>query len=162
MRQTAKALRNTLALMLVALLYQQTCLAQVDPWERVKHIPAQQKITLHLHDGRQLKGRFVEADTASATLLANGKTVRIGKDEIRRISRRSRGLGALIGMGIGAGGGIAIGANHCLVCDSGASRSGNAAGVGILLGGLGAAAGGIIGAGRTIYKEPASATTPGR
>jgi small nuclear ribonucleoprotein (snRNP)-like protein len=121
-----------------------------------------QIVELTTRGGQSLKGTLREANEYWVDLDETKSTVRIPRDDIQRITWRSRGLGALIGLGIGAGGGIALGASHCLICDSGATRGGNAAVGGIFFGLLGTAAGGIIGAGRTLYLEPASAPKPQR
>jgi hypothetical protein len=74
MRHTMKALRNTLALMLVALVYQQTCLAQVDPWERVKLIEEGRKVQVKLLSGKTLNGKMEAWST-------DGLSIRQGKDK---------------------------------------------------------------------------------
>jgi hypothetical protein len=138
--------------------------AQKTAWERVREIPAQQKIKVHLSNGDRIEGRFVEADAASATLLVKGgKTVRIGKEEVQRITHGiGKGRGALIGLGIGVGVGVAAGAARCLICDSGAGGPGAQAAIGGLwFGALGAAVGGLVGREQTIYKGIPAAYSSG-
>jgi hypothetical protein len=141
--------------------------AQKTAWERVREISAQRKIKVYLSNGDQIEGRFVEANAESATLLVKGgKTVRIGKEEVQRITHGiGKGRAALIGLGVGAGVAVAIVAanpNHCLACDSGAGGSAQqAAAGGIVFGGLGAAVGGLIGREQTIYKGIPTAYSSG-
>jgi hypothetical protein len=79
-RTTMKALRNTLALMVVALLYQQMCLAQVDPWERVKLIEEGKKVQVKLLSGKTLNGNM-------AAWNPEGITVRQGKDKVVPVAK---------------------------------------------------------------------------
>ncbi len=70
-----KALKYVLPLLLVALLYQQTCLAQVDPWERLKLIENGKKVQVKLHSGKTLNGKMEEWRT-------DGVSVRQGKNKV--------------------------------------------------------------------------------
>ena len=80
MRHTMKALRNTLALMLVALLYHETCLAQVDPWERVKLIEEGKKVQVKLLSGKTLNGTMEAWST-------DGLSIRQGKDKLVPVAK---------------------------------------------------------------------------
>ncbi len=121
MRHAMEALRNTVAVMLAALLYQQTCLAQVDPWERVKLIEDGKKVQVKLHSGKTVNGKMEGWST-------EGLSVRQGKDkvvpvvkpdvaQVAMVTGKSRGskagytalittgvFGGLIGIGCAAGG----------------------------------------------------------
>jgi small nuclear ribonucleoprotein (snRNP)-like protein len=121
-----------------------------------------QIVELTTRGGQSLKGTLREANQYYVHLDETKSAVRISRDEIERITWRSRGLGALIGLAIGAGGGATFGAYSNRMADAGGTR-GEAAGTGVgLFGPLGAAAGGIIGAERTLYKMPAPAPNPRR
>lgn len=81
----------------------------------------------------------------------------IPRDEIQRITWRSRKLGALIGLGIGAGGATAF----ATAASAGTkpvdlSRRGAIVVSGIGYGLVGAAAGAVIGVERTLYTMPTS------
>ena len=52
MKRAIGFLSNTFTLLMVALLYHQTCLAQVDPWERVKLIEQGKNVTVKLHSSK--------------------------------------------------------------------------------------------------------------
>ncbi len=100
MRQTMRALGNTLALMVMALLYQQTCLAQVDPWDRVKLIEEGKKVQVELLSGKTLKGKM-EAWSAEGLTVRQGKDrlVQAAKADVAKVvlvSGTSRSLKALI------------------------------------------------------------------
>lgn len=75
-----KTLRYALALLLMALLYQQTCLAQVDPWERVKLIENGKKVQVKLHSGKTLNGKMEEWST-------DGLAVRQGKNKVVPVAK---------------------------------------------------------------------------
>lgn len=126
-------------------------------WERVKQIPQQQKITVHLQYGTKINGRFVEADDTQIVLSeAKGKTEKIAKAEVRRISRKSRSRGALLGLGIGVGTGVAVGASKSITGESDISRGASASIGGMMFGFFGTVIGGVIGIPQTIYESPTS------
>jgi hypothetical protein len=131
---------------------------QDSAWQRVGRMPAKQKIKVLLQMGEELKGEFVEADANGILLrIKFDKSMNISKGEILRISRRSGGRAALIGLGIGAGAGAGIGASGIMFKgDTGLNRSEAAAGGAVLFGLIGAAAGGIIGMDKTVYESPAA------
>jgi hypothetical protein len=127
-------------------------------WEHVSRIPANSKITVHLLDGTTTKGKFVQADADSLTLLTKGNTQsKLRRDEIQRIRRKSAATGALIGTAVGVAGGAGVGA---------AARGGDmsraaTAGIGSVLFGLGGAlVGGVIGIDRTYWENPSPRVQP--
>jgi hypothetical protein len=128
-------------------------------WERVSRIPAKQKINVQLQTGREFKCEFVEAD-ANAILLRikSDKSINISREEVLRISRHSGGRAALIGLGIGAAVGGAVGSSCIGIHDSGMKRSECAAIYMLPLGLAGAAVGGIMGMDKTLYESPAAKT----
>jgi len=81
----------------------------VDPeCEQVREIKSHQKITVHLRNGEQRKGAFVRAEESGIIIQTkNDHSMQIDRNEILRINWRSWKKGALIGLGIGAGGGAA-------------------------------------------------------
>jgi sRNA-binding regulator protein Hfq len=128
-------------------------------WERARKIKVDEKIKVHLVNGKNLKGSFAGADENGILLrLKKDKSINIFKEEIVRISRNSHGMGALIGLGVGVGSGMAIGSGVCLIPDTGVKRSESAGFGAVVFGMIGAAGGGIIGKERTIYLNPAPGT----
>jgi hypothetical protein len=128
-------------------------------WERVSNIKSQQMITVHLRDGKKLKGAFVQADENGIMVRTKAdKSMQIGREEILRISSRSWGKGALIGLGIGAGTGAFLGGVRPPIHDAGASLAGNVVGVAAIGGLIGFAAGAGVGKGQTIYQSPTAQT----
>jgi len=108
MRHTTKTLRNALALLLVALLYQQTCLAQVDPWERVKLIEDGKKVQVKLLSGVTVNGKM-EGWSTDGLSVRQGKNrvVPVAKADIAQVAMvggMSRGRKALWAGGIVGGG----------------------------------------------------------
>ena len=68
----------------------------------------------------------------------------------------------MAGLAIGAGGGIAVGSKVNLLRDTGVTHAQSMGTGACWFGLLGAAAGGIVGVDRTLYKIPASAPKPRR
>jgi molybdopterin-binding protein len=89
MGHTRRALRNALALLLVALIYQQTCLAQVDPWERVKLIEPGKNVHVKLQSGKTVKGKM-------EAWSADGLTVRQGKQKVAAVAKSDVAQVALV------------------------------------------------------------------
>jgi hypothetical protein len=54
----ARISKSAIALVLTVLLYHQTCLAQVDAWERTKLIEQGKNVNVKLHSGQMRKGRM--------------------------------------------------------------------------------------------------------
>ena len=131
-----------------------------DPaWERVSKIKSQQKIEVHLRDGKKLKGAFVQADESGILVrIKADKSMQIGREEILRIRSLSWGKVALIGMGIGAGAGAVLGGVKPPVHDAGASLAGNVVGVAAVGGLIGFVTGAGVGKGQTIYQSPTAQT----
>jgi hypothetical protein len=90
MKRTRTALKNAAALVLAALLYQQTSLAQVDPWERIKLIDQGKKVNVKLHSGRTVNGRMESWDTG-------GLGVRQGKDKVVPVAKSDVAQVAMVG-----------------------------------------------------------------
>jgi hypothetical protein len=65
-------------------------------------------------DGKELKGRMIEATESTLTIDRDGKPLGIPRDEVRRVhvvsGKAEKGKWALIGAGVGAGVGTGIGA----------------------------------------------------
>ena len=143
MKRAIGFLNNTFTLLMVALLYHQTCLAQVDPWERVKLIEQGKNVSVKLHSGKTVSGKIESWST-------DGLSVRQGKDKVTPLAKSdvaqvalvtgmSRGRKAAYGFMIGGAAGAGIG---------GAAAAGNGGGCcdvppGALVGGMALLVGGI-------------------
>ena len=104
-----------------------------------------QPVELTTRSGQTLRGVLQGMDGERLWLDEARNALQIGRTEIRRVTWRSRRLGALIGLGIGAGAGAALYENH----DFDITAL------------LGTAAGAIVGMERTIY-DSASPSQTGR
>ena len=115
-----------------------------------------QIVELNTRGGQSFKGTLREANQYYVRLDETKGFVRISRGEIQRITYRSGGLGALLGLAAGGGGGFALGASQ-------KSSHGEASVGGGILGGLaGTAVGAMIGVERSVYKMPAPAPNPPR
>ena len=110
MERIQRAVNHAVALLLAALLCGQTCLAQVDPWERVKLIEPGKNVHVRLHSGTTVKGRM-ESWNPDGLSVRQGKdkVVPLAKSDIARVAMatglsrgRKAGYAALIGGGAGA------------------------------------------------------------
>jgi hypothetical protein len=111
MKRTTTALKNAVALLLAALLYNPTALAQVDPWERIKLIEQGKKVNVKLHSGRSINGRM-ESWAADELGVRQGKdkVVTVAKSEVAQVAMvgglsraRKAGYAFLVGGGIMGG-----------------------------------------------------------
>jgi hypothetical protein len=159
-----KALRNTLALMLVALLFQQTILAQLDSWEQVKQIKTGKKVQVRLFSGKTVNSKMEawSADGLTVRQRDQAGSVTLAKSDVAEIvalgmSRRHK---ALIGFLVGGGGGVTTMAIDC----AGHAPKGEICGRGsdgpvvfALVGGIGALVGSLFPQNKkVIYRAPAS------
>ena len=112
--------RKSLPLLLVILLVssQTSWAAVTDPslsdWSAVQQIRTDEKLVVKKKDGKELKGRMIEATETTLTIDRDGKPLGIPRDEVRRVhvvsGKAEKGKWALIGAGVGAGVGTGIGA----------------------------------------------------
>lgn len=171
----------------------------------LSRVPKDRSVTVHLKNGRSLKGTLLEVGDRSLQLIPtqsrtrvriadltrsldrtqvghpvevstrNGQVLRgtlhevgeeflwvdearnaiqVDRAEVRRVTRRSHGMGALIGLAAAGGGGAVYGARtpgHTATWNQGAGDA--AAEAGGIFGLIGALVGGIIGIERTIYNS---------
>lgn len=128
-------------------------------WSAVQTIPAGEKIVLRMKDGHRFEGRFESASDLLVVLKRDGKSMSVERERIRRVSRKggkSRTNAALLGLAIGGGGGLAVGAG--LYDASDAEFVASIIPATALLGaGIGAGIGALFGKGKkdvTIYEAP--------
>lgn len=83
-------------------------------WTSVQQIGTDEKIVVKRKDGKEIKGRMIEASETTLTIDRDGKPLAIARDDVRRVhvitGKAEKGKWALIGAGIGGGAGTGIGA----------------------------------------------------
>lgn len=138
-------------------------LGQAQPaWERVQRLGPNQTVTVHLRNGEVLKGKLGSASAEGLSLLGKrGKMVQAGREEIARVTKKSRGRGAMWGGIIGFGLAAPVGAYAGpYIADWGNPSAGvrlrHAAGWGLFFGGVGAGIGVLTGTETTVYRATAS------
>ena len=112
--------RKTLPVILVLLListhaslaFAQT--ASSNDWAVVQRLNTNEKLLVRQKDGKELKGRMIEATDTTLTIDRDGKPLSIARTDVRQVyvieGKAQKGKWALIGAGIGAGAGAGIGA----------------------------------------------------
>jgi len=113
--------RKTLPLLLMVLLLsgqsswavaQQT--ATGSDWATVQRIGTDEKLVVKRKDGKELKGRMIEATETTLRIDRDGKPFDIPRTDVRQVQvisgKAEKGKWALIGAGVGAGVGTGIGA----------------------------------------------------
>ena len=105
----------TFALMAV-LTRPQITFAQVTPtpirgsWEGLKAVPPGDEVSVRLRNGQKLKGRLISVSDTALTLEHGNITTDVTRGDALRVHRvisKSAKRAALIGLGIGAGSGLA-------------------------------------------------------
>jgi hypothetical protein len=128
-------------------------------WEKVQRLKSSQKVKVYLRDGKVLKGRFDRAADESLHLLEGGKSVNLAKQDVTRVTKKSRGRGALWGGLISFGIAAPVGAYAGpYITDFGNPSAGtrfrHAMGWGMFIGGAGAGIGALVGMETTVYRAP--------
>ncbi|MCX6638552.1 MAG: hypothetical protein NT090_26150 [Acidobacteria bacterium] len=127
-------------------------------WERVQALRPNQAVTVYPRTGEPVKGKLQSAGADSLTLLGRGgKTVRVGRDDVLSVTRRSRLNGAMWGGILGFGVGFPVGAfAGPYLTDYGNPSTGvrlrHGAALGLLVGGIGAGIGALTGTETTVYR----------
>lgn len=111
--------RKTLPLLLVLLLlsseaplaFSQT--PSLSEWASVQQIKTNERVFVRQKNGKEIKGRMIEATDTALTIDRDGKPFSIARGDVRQVYAVSgtaqKGKWALIGAGIGAGVGTGIG-----------------------------------------------------
>ena len=112
--------RKSLPVILVLLLvfsYSPLAFAQTassNDWAVVQRLSTNEKLVVKQKDGKQVKGRMIEATDTTLTIDRDGKPQSIARADVRQVyvieGKAQKGKWALIGAGIGAGAGAGIGA----------------------------------------------------
>ena len=111
--------RKTLPLLLVLLLlsshaplaFSQT--TSLSDWASVKQIKTDERLFVRQTNGKEIKGRMIEASDTTLMIDRDGKPFSIPRGDVRQVyvvsGTAQKGKWALIGAGIGAGVGTGIG-----------------------------------------------------
>lgn len=113
--------RKTLPLLLVVFLVSgQTSWAvaqqsgPLNNWAGVQRIGTDERIVVKRKDGKQFKGRMIEASETTLRIDRDGKPFEIPRADVRQVEvitgKAAKGKWALIGAGVGAAAGGGIGA----------------------------------------------------
>lgn len=125
-------------------------------WDRVSKIPKTQKVKVHLRNGTVLKGAIQEATPGGLAFVEGQNVVHVDRDDIARITTKSRARGALIGgiAGFAVAGSIGAARAGYIVDKNNPNakdRLGVLAMFGGFFGGIAAAIGLAAGSERTLY-----------
>lgn len=144
MKRSHVLIHYAVVLLLLVVLHHQTCLAQVEPWQRVNLIEQGKRVHVKLHSGKTVKGKMESWNT-------DGLTIRQGKDKIVSLTKSdvaqvvmpigmSRGRKAAYGGLIGGGIGAALFGAVCAGAEGGcyAPTAAVAAGAALWIGGIAA------------------------
>lgn len=150
--------------LLLALAQAQPALAQGTvaasrEWSAVQRIAGDEKVVVRTIAGDKVEGRFKSATDTAIVIVRDNRDFSIARDDIRRVSYKggkSRSTAALIGAGIGGGGGLLI--SGPIYKAGGGDFADEFVPVITLLGaGIGAGIGALLGKGKkdiTIYEAP--------
>lgn len=85
-------------------------------WGVVQRIKTNERLLVKKKDGKEIKGRMIEATDTTLTLDRDGKPFNIARSDLSQVyiveGKAQKGKWALIGAGIGAGAGAGIGATR--------------------------------------------------
>lgn len=111
---------KTLLVILILLLvssYSPLAFAQTassNDWTVVQRLKTDERLIVRQKDGKQFKGKMIEATDTALTIDRDGKPFSIARTDVRQVSviegKAQKGKWALIGAGIGAGAGAGVGA----------------------------------------------------
>ena len=87
--------------------------AVIGDWSVVQSLSPNDSIAISLKNGKDVKGKFLDAGGSEVTIIRKGKKESFAKDNVAQIyhlkRKAEKGKFALIGAGIGAGTGFGIG-----------------------------------------------------
>ena len=112
--------RKTLPVILVLLLlstHAPLAFSQQSPslsdWAAVQQIKTNERLIVRQKNGKEIKGEMIEASDTTLTIDRDGKPFSIARSDVQQVhistGKAKKGKWALIGAGIGAGTGTAIG-----------------------------------------------------
>src|SRR5262245_12918100 len=83
-------------------------------WSAVQRIGTDEKLVVKKSDGKEIKGRMIDASETALTIERDGKPFAIPRPDVRTVhviaGKAEKGKWALIGAGIGGAAGTGIGA----------------------------------------------------
>ena len=88
-------------------------------WANVKRLAAGEEVRVSMSDGKSYRGQLQSTTDESLVLVAASAQRTLARPQITKIATKGashRGRNTLIGLGIGAGGGLAIGAGTDASC----------------------------------------------
>ena len=126
-------------------------------WDRLGQIPKTQKVNVHLRDGKTVSGFIYETASDGLMFVQNKQVIKLRREDITQVTKKSRLRAAMWGAIAGAGIGAPIGAAKAgTIVDKNNPSAGDRLGCGLVVGGLfggiGAAIGAAGGAERTLYR----------
>jgi len=132
-------------------------------WDRLSEVPKTQEVKVHLRSGKVLNGTIQETTPDGLTFVEGQNVIRVDRDEIAKITAKSRAKGALIGglAGFGVGGGIcAVAAGAMLDKNNPTARDrlGGLLLCGSLVGGITGGIGLAVGSAKTLYAAERNAS----
>ncbi len=132
-----------------------------ESWDSLKQLQLGQNIEVVEMNLKSHKGAFVNASDAAISLRTDQGEMTIERAKVMRVSARGskRARNTLIGLGIGAAGGAALGA---AIMEREPGYGGAVAGTSALFGALGAGVGYAFSSTHTIYRAPKREITAAR
>jgi len=122
-----------------------------ESWDNLNQLRPGQNIQVVDMDLKSLKGRFVSVTEEAISLRTDNGETMVERDNVMRVSARGgkRGRNALIGLGIGAAGGVAAGLG---LMERETGYAGAVAGTIVFVAAVGAGVGAAFPGSRTIYR----------
>ena len=86
---------------------------QLSEWSSVQQLKTNERLVVKQKNGKEIKGRMIEATDTTLTIDRDGKPHEIARGDVRQVfvieGKAEKGKWALVGAGIGAGAGTGIG-----------------------------------------------------
>ncbi|HUU13423.1 MAG TPA: hypothetical protein VM182_06905 [Terriglobia bacterium] len=146
-------MRKLILFILGSFLLAGTAIAQTsqDSWDNLKQVQPGQQIEVVEMNLTSLKGKFISHSAETITLRTDKGETMVERDNVMRVSVRGgkRGRNALIGLGIGAAGGVAAGLG---LMERETGYAGAVAGTIVFVAAVGAGVGAAFPGSRTIYR----------
>jgi hypothetical protein len=137
------------ALLLPSVASAQSGSAQTSEWSSLSAVASGSKLVVRTKGGKSFEGRLSGVTDAALSLSIKDRPVEFKREDVQsvyRVGKNSAAKGTLIGMGVGAGAGLAIGAagsassdgfdglDHAITAGLTVVGAGVGAGVGYLIG----------------------------
>jgi hypothetical protein len=146
-----KQIAVIVVLVLSFLLSPVTLVAQtgMNDWSRLSGVASGTKLSVKLKDGKKVEGKFTAVSDTSLSLTVKNVDKEIRREDVatvHQVTKKGAGKATLIGLGVGAGAGTAIAVAGDANSDGfGEVHNGVTAGFVVLVAGVGALAGYLIG-----------------